>query len=357
MSYAVTSLGTSRGQVSKKPCKRVFRGVCPQNLQYNGENRPVRWPHGNAVITMSFDRMGRRVTKNTQRFVYNGYLQIVDFEHTTSNFEFQAFVWDPTENVATRPLVWFSGTATAYYTHDGNKNVSEVLSANSETIARYDYAPFGAVTARHGTSTIDNPWRFSSEYADDDTAMIYYNYRHYDAVMGRWMSRDKVEDNNDLIFVRNNPILHNDILGLKFDVQYHKPGEVPDGGWHDAGGMENGALTKVTKQQRLRVYLTDCPYGKVKLNSSFGDMQIDVYFRTEYDVAPMRPFEDEHVECYRKYYNKVQIMRGVLSLFPCLCPQDANRIMGDSISRYENLVDECDKCNEAYDRKGGPHGH
>ena len=30
------------------------------------------------ILSMSYDRMGRRVTKNDQRFVYNGYLQIAD---------------------------------------------------------------------------------------------------------------------------------------------------------------------------------------------------------------------------------------------------------------------------------------
>ena len=29
-----------------------------------------------------------------------------------------------------------------------------------------------------------------SEYAEDDTATVYYNYRHYEPVTGRWMRRD-----------------------------------------------------------------------------------------------------------------------------------------------------------------------
>ena len=53
---------------------------------YNGENRPIRWEQidqseqstNRTIITMSYDRMGRRVTKNNQRFVYDGYLQIAE---------------------------------------------------------------------------------------------------------------------------------------------------------------------------------------------------------------------------------------------------------------------------------------
>ena len=180
-------------------------------VQCNGENRPVLWenvstnsPTPNSptpsLISMSFDRMGRRVTKNAQRFVYDGYLQIANIEHQTSNIKLQTFVWDPTEPIATRPLVWgqredsttlnFEPSTLNFYTHDGNKNVSEVIAENGDIEAHYEYAPFGAVIAQCGASAAANPWRFSSEYAEDDTATVYYNYRHYEPVTGRWLCLD-----------------------------------------------------------------------------------------------------------------------------------------------------------------------
>ena len=181
------------------------------SVTYNGENRPILWenvstnsPTPNSStptrLSMSYDRMGRRVTRNFQRFVYDGYLQIANFKHQTSNIKLQTFIWDPTEPVATRPLVWNLSTfqpfnfSTSYYTHDGNKNVSDVVADNGDITAHYEYAPFGAVIAQRGTSAAANPWRFSSEYAEDDTATVYYNYRHYEPVMGRWMSRDPIVD-------------------------------------------------------------------------------------------------------------------------------------------------------------------
>ena len=65
-------------------------------VQYNGDNRPILWqsvstnsPTPNSstptLISMSYDRMGRRVTKNNQRFVYDGYLQIANSELQTLN--------------------------------------------------------------------------------------------------------------------------------------------------------------------------------------------------------------------------------------------------------------------------------
>lgn len=41
-----------------------------------------------------------------------------------------------------------------------------------------------------GNEAQDNPFRFSSEYADDELGLVYYNYRYYDPQNGRWISRD-----------------------------------------------------------------------------------------------------------------------------------------------------------------------
>ena len=194
-------------------------------VQYNGENRPVQWtllhsstPNSSTppLISMSYDRMGRRVTKNNQRFVYNGYLQMANFEHQTSTNKLQTFIWDPSEPVATRPLVWSRNGALSFYTHDGNKNVSEVVCANGMVDSHYDYAPFGALTQAMGECAFNNPWRFSCEYVDDDTFLIYYNYRHYNPVDGCWLARDLIEEDGGLClyaFCCNNVSLI-DNLGL-----------------------------------------------------------------------------------------------------------------------------------------------
>ena len=106
--------------------------------------------------------------------------------------------------VVTRPL-WMqrvSGSYNFFYFHDGNKNVSDLVSYQSArgVPAHYEYASFGAVTEATTNTVFTafnvsevNPYRFSSEYADDALGLVYYNYRHYEPVMGRWLSRDYVE--------------------------------------------------------------------------------------------------------------------------------------------------------------------
>ena len=223
------------------------------SVTYNGENRPVCWTCGATNIVMSFDRMGRRVeyleTTSTEesvisdgetnlvvtvttnahhRFVYDGYLCIQRLNAAANNAVDLAFGWDPTEPVATRPL-WVQRPAGSYnffYFHDGNKNVSELVSyqAARGVPAHYEYAPFGAVTAATTNTAFTafnvaetNPFRFSSEYADDALGLVYYNYRHYEPMMGRWMQRDPVGEDkgvNIFGFIRNNGILGVDVRGL-----------------------------------------------------------------------------------------------------------------------------------------------
>ncbi len=192
-------------------------------VTYNGENRPILWVRDsdNTTLTMSYDHMGRRREKKDQRFFYDGYLQIASIEHLNNRTAEHFFLWDPTGPVATRPLVWNGNGTLSCYVFDGNKNVSEVVASNNDVAAHYEYAPFGALTVQHGTSAMANPWRFSSEYAEDDTATVYYNYRHYEPVTGRWVGRDLIWERGGrslYAYCINRPSRMCDRLGLYSSV-------------------------------------------------------------------------------------------------------------------------------------------
>jgi RHS repeat-associated protein len=52
-----------------------------------------------------------------------------------------------------------------------------------------------------------NPFRFSTKYQDDETGLLYYGYRYYHAVTGRWISRDPIGERggeNLYVFITNN---------------------------------------------------------------------------------------------------------------------------------------------------------
>ena len=201
------------------------------HVTYNAENRPVRWQSGDTVITMAFDRMGRRVEMRTatstsdllQRFVYKDFLCVQQFRGSTREL-YQSYVWDPTEPIATRPLVLRDANNTPfYYFHDGNKNVAGLTAAAVSQSLHYAYSPYGT-SSLLPTSTLllDNPFQFSSEVHDTPLALTYYNYRHYQSLIGRWGSRDPLDtmEKVRLLFCNNQPLAYFDFLGLAGDTTH-----------------------------------------------------------------------------------------------------------------------------------------
>ena len=195
----------------------------------------------------SYDRMGRRVVCDTfvsgslaesKRFSYDGYLLVQESNLATSNqpqTTSQSYFWDPSEPVATRPLAMKDADGNLKYdTVDLTKNVCELLNASGAVETTYDYTPFGAVTASGAASP--NRFQWSSEYNDAELGLVYYNYRHYNLMDGRWINRDpmgKKRENHLYRFVVNSPDLSMDILGL-WATDVHKDRTIQ---WAQLDGM------------------------------------------------------------------------------------------------------------------------
>ena len=187
---------TSMSEVGNQTLIKTETGIW--RVTYNAENRPIYWQSGDAVITMAFDRLGRRVEYHETRagqvathfcFVYDNYLCVQRLNAANGNAVRTEFVWDPTEPIATRPFI---------------------MRANFGAVSRTSRAT--RVTNRDVLS--ENPFRFSSEYHDAPLALVYYNYRHYNPKDGRWLGRDPLEEEagrNLFSFVRNS--LNSDALG------------------------------------------------------------------------------------------------------------------------------------------------
>lgn len=194
---------------------------------WNGENRMIQAVKtDDTKIEFKYDFMGRRFEKkkyswvssawqldSTKKFVYNGYKQIAEFD---ANDALQkSYTWQPVELDV--PL-WVKDSSTYYYyIVDGNKNVRSMLDVSGNEVAQYDYNPFGKITASSGTYKDTNKYRFSSEYHDDETGIVYYNYRPYLINIGRWLSRDPIGvlgGVNLYGFVNNDAVNNTDLLGL-----------------------------------------------------------------------------------------------------------------------------------------------
>ncbi|MBX3315461.1 MAG: RHS repeat-associated core domain-containing protein [Phycisphaeraceae bacterium] len=101
---------------------------------------------------------------------------------------------------------------------DGNGNVMTLRDATGALIAGYEYGPFGEALTVRGSYAGINPFRFSTKYNDSESGLYYYGYRYYSTGMGRWLSRDPIEEQDGLnmyVTVQNSLMNYVDPLGLE----------------------------------------------------------------------------------------------------------------------------------------------
>ena len=75
--------------------------------------------------------------------------------------------------------------------------------------------------AAAGSTT--QPIQWSSEFYDSELGLVYYNYRHYNPVDGRWIQFDYIDLPQMLyLFAQNSPVKMLDIIGLAIlEVELH----------------------------------------------------------------------------------------------------------------------------------------
>jgi len=111
-------------------------------------------------------------------------------------------------------------TATYIPLMDGGGNVTGLADANTgAVVATYRYDPFGNLIEKTGTAEAlaANPFGFSTKYFDQETGLYYFGYRYYSPELGRWMTRDPLQESggvNVYGFVGNDPVNQVDALGL-----------------------------------------------------------------------------------------------------------------------------------------------
>ncbi|MBN2817942.1 MAG: RHS repeat-associated core domain-containing protein, partial [Bacteroidales bacterium] len=88
----------------------------------------------------------------------------------------------------------------------------------SSDLEKFEYLPYGETWLEKGESN-DNP-KYNSQELDEETGYYYYNARHYDAALARFVTADTVIDGeysvsgwNRYAYVSNNPVLYKDPTG------------------------------------------------------------------------------------------------------------------------------------------------
>ncbi len=79
-----------------------------------------------------------------------------------------------------------SATTNCFPAFDGNGNGAALIPAADGTVAaNYEFAAFGEPVRVTRVVARNNPFRFSTKYADDESDLLYYGYGYYKASL-RW---------------------------------------------------------------------------------------------------------------------------------------------------------------------------
>jgi RHS repeat-associated protein len=87
-----------------------------------------------------------------------------------------------------------------------NSQQNQHIGAKSPTT---HLGPYGELIRVSGPNGKINPVRFSTKYNDDETGLVVYEYRFYNASNGRWLNKDPLGERGGLklySFVYNNPV-------------------------------------------------------------------------------------------------------------------------------------------------------
>jgi RHS repeat-associated protein len=235
---------------------------------WDAENRLISIVPTSPVINdrkleFAYDYMGRRVqTKRwvyppslqpsleyQWRFVYDGWnvVEVLDGRDGQNNALLWQHTWglDLSETLGGAGgigglLTYYSQTqssnhasGTYWYFYDGNGNVVQGLDAgNPDALAlkaRYEYDPYGNLTFVDWYYPFGNtnPFRFSTKWHESslqNSDLYYYGYRYYSPRLGRWLSRDPIEEDAGLSlyqYVASNPLGYVDPFGT--DIYHVRP--------------------------------------------------------------------------------------------------------------------------------------
>jgi len=188
-------------------------------------------------LLLGYDSQSRRVSKvvsnyvsgswllaSDSRFIYDGWNLLAELNAT--NGVVRSYTWGLDLSGSEQGAGGIGGllsvnagtNGTHFVAFDGNGNVTALVDAGSGNIsAQYEYSPFGELIRATGPMSKQTPFRFSTKYQDDEAGLLYYGYRYYQPVTGRWVSRDPIEEIGSeslYAFVLNDAINQIDPFGL-----------------------------------------------------------------------------------------------------------------------------------------------
>ena len=155
-------------------CELLEAGCSPRMVEtYRASDR----------LTLKYDYIGLRVEKcvysgealaRKTLYVYDGFKCVEELDALNNNTVAMRHTWQPFDVCLDVILATTDATGTSYFLHDANKNVMQGTGSTQNIMMSLIFQPTG------WTTCLDRDLiSFSSEKYDNNSRLIYYNFRYY----------------------------------------------------------------------------------------------------------------------------------------------------------------------------------
>jgi RHS repeat-associated protein len=206
-------------------------GADPLNLTWDMDNRLSSADVDNdsvADVSYQFDALGRRVARddgtNVTVYVQSGQQTIADYASgaaatsPTYTYYYASYIDEP---------IYRTGTgASRYYHRNQQYSITALTDFNGNVTERYAYTAYGTPTitdsagATLTNSADNNRYLYTGREWDESLSLYHYRARMYDAISGRFCSRDPIGfeggTRNTYEYVSGQPTFGTDPLGLAY---------------------------------------------------------------------------------------------------------------------------------------------
>jgi len=182
--------------------------------QYDAYNKLISYKGENGQIsTYTYYADGLRASKKVGNQVLGFYYQGTDIIDETISGSLSA------RSVRGRGLIGrIQGSQFSTYLKDAHGDVIKIFDQNRNELSYYEYDAYGNGTKE--TGKVENPYRYTGQYLDEETGFYYLRARYYDSNTMRFTTEDSYlgDMKNPLSlnlygYCMGNPVMYNDPTG------------------------------------------------------------------------------------------------------------------------------------------------
>ena len=195
---------------------------------YNGTRWEMSWENGRSlsravssdtVIDFTYNLDGLRNTKTVDGIQHNYLYAGEKLLRESYGSDVLDFFYDANGT----PYALKYNDSIFYYITNLQGDVVQIVDTNGNTVANYEYDPYGKVISSIGAIAEVNPIRYRGYYYDKETELYYLQNRYFDPAVGRFINADSYAStgqsmigHNMYAYCNNNPFCNVDASGTFF---------------------------------------------------------------------------------------------------------------------------------------------